>query len=238
MSCVICLDSCCELLAICCGQQWWHLACLSPLVIEGIFKCPLCRKQTALPKVYFAGKMTGAPCIPRGCEDADIFDAKIWRLTAPMTIRIGPWQWRGDSKHKLVELDTVEASFSMMDRADYVIAKPTRDSYGTLLEIGYAYRKGKTVFIDDTDLTEEDAKELWFALEVSVKSIRRLAADGPGVAQYLTHQHLLPKPGRALQLHLQRNFTSTDWYAGGGHMACGSCAKKKFCHAIDNSGDI
>lgn len=49
-----------------------------------------------------------------------------------------------------------------IDLADLVIAKPTPTSFGTMVEIGYAAAKGKSIVID---LEGQDPKELWFAVQ-------------------------------------------------------------------------
>lgn len=56
-------------------------------------------------------------------------------------------------------------SLRQIGRADLVIAKPEADSYGTLVEIGWAAKADKSIVIDLNGQPPEIANELWFAAE-------------------------------------------------------------------------
>lgn len=197
-TCVVCLDECSEAFEICCGEQIWHFKCVEKIVdkkSDFTFTCPLCRRVTKLPKVYCAGKMDTMPI-------TDVYEDDLPTLSViekPFYVRVGPWRIKG-KEHSVWDVDTVRLSLAMIERADYVIARPTLDSYGTLVEIGYAYGSGKPVIVVPAVSETENGMraDLWFSESIGAKSIERMLSVRERKLDYVTHMPLLPSDARCL----------------------------------------
>jgi hypothetical protein len=108
-------------------------------------------------------------------------------------IRTGPWSYSNDhgtahypTAHGLCDPemdnmgnrqtliareDIVRCSLSGIDRADVVLATVTKESFGTICEVGYAIAKGKpVVFRDPTSIDPE----LWFGVVGSFDAVKAM----------------------------------------------------------------
>jgi very-short-patch-repair endonuclease len=92
--------------------------------------------------------------------------------------------WGIDSTHDRVRSICLKA----IDNSDVVFAWLEPDAYGTVAEIGYAYAKGKRIFVAGPGA--HSTSDLWF---VAGMSSVVLFGDTPKVAIEAMHAHLFPE---------------------------------------------
>ena len=194
------------LLQLFCGH-YYHTTCLKNMVENNKVKCPLCRFETNLPKIYFAGKMhCWVPHInldqyPRN-DDGVSFNyvkdvSNYETLENPLCIRTGPYRLQiGDKhfNHRTENVQIEKLSVNMIDNSDYVcVTIDSTNCYGTIAEIGYAYAKKKQILLM---IKESNAmsktEELWFPLMFAYNSMKDICNDVIKRTKYYQNSKLLP----------------------------------------------
>ena len=180
----------------CCRGAKCHEVCVNNYFRNNGLKCLICRKEYRKPKVYFAGKMCGYDghynadtrilCdYNKFPKTTDLISLESTHYMSMGPVCIDKTHGVSDNYHLCNDDATskqkiLDRCLKQISRCDIVIAVYDEDvtCYGTQVELGYAHACGKMIFLNIDQVPDVKKKELWFVIEMSVKSIYKTVIPG------------------------------------------------------------
>jgi hypothetical protein len=201
----------------CCGNDGdYHTECLTEYFdTVKCVKCPICRKEYRKPLVYFAGKVDGLHAddtriVLTVCDiddDESLLDPTrvlsmehdTYICTGPVIIDEKHGACIGRTLHGLgpdtcryftvPKEDVLIRCMNQIKASNVILAKFDADTtcFGTMNEIGVAFNADKLILLDVSLVSEDTRKELWFAIQMSISSIKKQLEFARDIFKLIPH---------------------------------------------------
>jgi hypothetical protein len=179
--CYICLNdlSSNEKIQTCCGLKA-HFHCLKNEYDhskKNYLKCAICKDHISIPKVFLSNDIT--------YENNN-------KMQFPFLIKTGPYISND------IYVNNMESIFKQIDDCEYFYADLRNGNlFQIVSEIGYAYSKGKPIFLNLETLNVDNA----FLYALSYKSLNSIVNNRKNKLRFFEHDNLLPEGMRDLMFY-------------------------------------